>query len=42
VMLPHFPTLQPALTERGIEVINCTPGSALTCFPMGNLDEVLP
>lgn len=27
------------MTARGIEVINCTPGSALTCFPMGSLDH---
>lgn len=26
---------------RGVEIINCTPGSALTCYPMGNLDDCL-
>lgn len=26
---------------KGIEIINCTPGSALTVFPFGNLSEVL-
>ena len=26
---------------KGIEIINCTPGSALTVFPLGNLSEVL-
>lgn len=28
-----------AKANRDIEVINCTPGSALTCFPMARLDE---
>jgi hypothetical protein len=28
--------------NRKIEVVNCTPGSALTCFPMMAPDEVLP
>lgn len=27
---------------KGVPVLNCTPGSALTCFPMADLDEVLP
>lgn len=26
----------------GLEIVNCTPGSALTCFPMRELSEVLP
>ena len=26
----------------GVEVINCTPGSALQCFPMARLDVYLP
>jgi hypothetical protein len=30
-----------AMLPSGIEIINCTPGSALTVFPMGNLNEVL-
>ncbi len=25
----------------GVEIINCTPGSALGCFPKANLDDVL-
>ena len=41
VMLPMFPTIVPALEERGIEVVNATPGSALTTFPMVDLDEEL-
>lgn len=27
--------------RRGVEVINCTPGSALTCFPAAAVDEAL-
>lgn len=27
---------------RGAPVLNCTPGSALKCFPMADLREVLP
>lgn len=27
---------------RGVPVLNCTPGSALDCFPMADLREVLP
>lgn len=36
---------QMALWRRlhpGVEVVNCTPGSALTVFPMGELDAYLP
>jgi hypothetical protein len=40
-MLPHFKTLVAPLKDRGIEVINCTPGSALTCFPAARLEDVL-
>ncbi|MBS0330767.1 MAG: DUF115 domain-containing protein [Proteobacteria bacterium] len=29
------------LKTEGVEVINCTPGSALTCFPMGDLEQEL-
>lgn len=28
-------------SHKGIEVINCTPGSALECFPRGELDACL-
>jgi hypothetical protein len=41
VMIPHFPTLIPAAAERGIEILNCTPGSALTCFPMADIEGAL-
>ena len=36
-----FSRLSPILKARGVEVLNCTPGSALTCFPRANLKEVL-
>ena len=42
VMLPWFATLIEPLRERGVEVINCSPNSALECFPKAKLEEVLP
>jgi hypothetical protein len=27
--------------ERGVEILNCTPGSALRCFKMADLNEVI-
>ncbi len=36
-----FTALAPELKRRGIEVINCTPGSALKCFPFAKIDDVL-
>lgn len=39
--LPMFPTLVAPLAEAGVSIVNCTPGSAITCFPMGTLDAVL-
>ena len=40
-MLPHFHTLIDPLKVLGVEVINATPDSALTCFPMMMLEEAL-
>ena len=40
-MLPRFPTLVEPLRRRGVEVINCTPGSALDVWPMGELNDVI-
>ena len=40
-MLPNFPSLVTPLQEAGVEVLNCTPGSALQCWPMRDLHEVL-
>jgi hypothetical protein len=31
--LPRFARLAPVLKTRGVDVINCTPDSSLTCFP---------
>lgn len=39
--LPKFQGLVDPLAERGIEVINATPGSALKCWPQRSLDSVL-
>lgn len=36
-MLPEFPALAAALQARGVEVVNCTPGSALGAFAKGDL-----
>lgn len=36
-----FAPAAPQFKELGIEVINCSPGSALTCFPMARLEDVL-
>lgn len=36
-----FETTLPDLAKAKVEVVNCTPGSALTCFPMGEIEELL-
>lgn len=41
LFLSHFPSLVKPLKALGIDVVNCTPGSALTCFPMGDLRQTL-
>jgi hypothetical protein len=40
-MLPNFASLVAPLREAGVEIVNCTPGSALTVWPMRTLEEVL-
>lgn len=40
-MAPWFPSLVEPLAEMGIEVINCSLESALTCFPKARLEDVL-
>ena len=40
-MLPHFSTLVEPLRDAGVTVINATPDSALTCFPVMTLEEAL-
>ena len=37
----RFAELQEPARERGIEILNCTPGSALKCFPMVDLVDAL-
>jgi hypothetical protein len=39
--IPRFNTLAVELERLGIEVINCTPGSALKCWPNVPLNQVL-
>lgn len=41
ICLQRFETLVEPLRAAGIEVVNCTPESALTCFPMRPLREAL-
>lgn len=38
----NFPTIAPPLKEAGVEVLNCSRRSALTCFPKVALDRALP
>ena len=40
-MLPHFPGLAAALEVLGVEVVNCTPDSALDTFPRVPLEDAL-
>ena len=37
----RFKTMLPQLERLGVEVVNCTPGSAIACFRFGNLAEEL-
>jgi len=41
VMRLAFESIVQPLKEACVEAINCTPGSALTCFPCRRLDEAL-
>lgn len=40
-MRTPFPALAAALVEEGVEVINANPDSALDCFSVADLDEIL-
>ncbi len=40
-MLPHFASLVEPLKALGVEVVNATPGSAITCFPKASLEDAL-
>lgn len=39
--IAHFSGAVQDFRQMGVEVINCTPGSALRCFPMARLEETL-
>lgn len=39
--LPHFQTLVAPVAALGIEIVNCTRESAITCFPMATIDAVI-
>jgi len=34
-------TTTPRLTELGVRVVNCSPGSAIDCFPRSTIEEFL-
>ncbi len=40
-LVPAFNGWRDAARRRGVEIINCTPGSAVTEFPFADLDSVL-
>lgn len=39
--IKYFASLVEPLKEIGVEIVNCTPGSALECFPKADLRDVL-
>lgn len=39
--IERFATLAPALERIGVDVVNCTPGSAIKCFRSAPLEEAL-
>ena len=41
VFLPRFQSLVAPLKAAGVEVLNATPGSALTCWPAVRLEDLL-
>ena len=38
-LIKEMETIKPQ--DYGIEIVNCTPGSAMKCFPIGNLKDYL-
>lgn len=40
--IKSFDALAADLEEEGVEVMNCSPSSRLTCFPLGELQKVNP
>lgn len=41
LFIERFTRSAPEFAKRGIRVINCTPGSALQCFPFMTIEEAL-
>jgi hypothetical protein len=41
IFLRHFPAIVEPLKAYGVEVVNCTPGSVLKCFPHQSLADAL-
>lgn len=42
IVIPRLRTMAEPLRARRVEVINCSPGSALDAFPRARLEDVLP
>lgn len=40
--MTHFAMLGEELKPHGIEIVNATPGSAMTCFPIVRLEDLCP
>jgi hypothetical protein len=40
--IPEFAKAKTILDRLGVEVINCTPGSALQCFPFAKIEDFIP
>lgn len=38
-LIKEMETIRPE--DYGLEIINCSPGSAMTCFPMGKLEDFI-
>lgn len=41
LFIERFTRSAPEFAKRGVRVINCTPGSALKCFPFMSIEEAL-
>jgi hypothetical protein len=41
MFISRFVDAAPLFRAAGVEIINCTPGSALKCFPSMSLTEAL-
>lgn len=38
----RFASMVPVLKQIGVQVINCTPGSMIKCFPFSTIEQELP